>query len=103
MLRSTIKYKIEQIDGVFVEVPTRQVKPSQTCPRCGHQHKKTLDVRIHECSVCSYLHLGTKLRVETDAERGRNGDAEIFLNEFSPCPRVPASPRRLILVPFGSG
>ncbi|MEH1851161.1 MAG: transposase [Nostoc sp.] len=54
MLRSTIKYKIEQIGGVFVEVPTRQVKPSQTCPKCGNQHKKTLDKREHECSVCSY-------------------------------------------------
>lgn len=54
MLRSTIKYKVEQIGGVFVEVPTKKVKPSQTCPKCGHQHKKTLDVRVHECSVCNY-------------------------------------------------
>ncbi|MCC5607118.1 transposase [Nostoc sp. CHAB 5834] len=54
MLRSTIKYKIEQIGGVFVEVPTRLVKPSQTCPKCGHQHKKTLDIRVHECD-CGYL------------------------------------------------
>jgi len=55
MLRSTIKYKVEQIGGVFVEVPTKKVKPSQTCPKCGHQHKKTLDVRIHECGVCGYV------------------------------------------------
>ncbi len=55
MLRSTIKYKVEQIGGVFVEVPTKKVKPSQTCPRCGHQHKKTLDIRVHECSVCGYV------------------------------------------------
>jgi putative transposase len=55
MLRSTIKYKVEQIGGVFVEVPTRIVKPSQTCPKCGHQHKKTLDIRVHECSVCGYV------------------------------------------------
>jgi putative transposase len=55
MLRSTIKYKVEQIGGVFVEVPTRKVKPSQTCPRYGHQHKKTLDIRVHECSVCGYV------------------------------------------------
>lgn len=54
MLRSTIKYKIEQIGAVFVEVPTRQVKPSQTCPKCGNQHKKTLDIRVHECGVCGY-------------------------------------------------
>jgi putative transposase len=55
MLRSTIKYKVEQIGGVFVEVPTRKVKPSQTCPKCGHQHQKTLDIRVHECSVCGYV------------------------------------------------
>jgi putative transposase len=54
MLRSTIKYKVEQIGGVFVEVPTKKVKPSQTCPKCGHQHKKTLDIRVHECRVCGY-------------------------------------------------
>ncbi|WP_330911075.1 RNA-guided endonuclease InsQ/TnpB family protein [Nostoc sp. UHCC 0870] len=55
ILRSTIKYKVEQIGGVFVEVPTKKVKPSQTCPKCGHQHKKTLDIRVHECSVCRYV------------------------------------------------
>jgi putative transposase len=55
MLRSAIKYKVEQIGGVFVEVPTRQVKPSQTCPKCGHQHKKTLEIRVHECRHCGYV------------------------------------------------
>ena len=55
MLKSTIKYKVEQIGGVFVEVPTKKVKPSQTCPKCGHQHKKTLDVRTHECFICGYV------------------------------------------------
>jgi putative transposase len=55
MLRNTIKYKVEQIGGVFVEVPTRQVKPSQTCPKCGNQHKKTLDIRVHQCGVCGYI------------------------------------------------
>ncbi len=55
MLRSTIKYKVEQVGGVFIEVPTKKVKPSQTCPKCGHQHKKTLDVRVHECRSCGYV------------------------------------------------
>jgi len=55
MLRTTIKYKVEQIGGVFVEVATKKVKPSQTCPKCGHQHKKTLDIRVHECGVCGYV------------------------------------------------
>jgi putative transposase len=54
MLRNTIKYKIDQIGGVFVEVPTKKVKPSQTCPKCGHQHKKTLDIwaGFPTCSDC---------------------------------------------------
>jgi putative transposase len=55
MLKSAIKYKVQQIGGVFVEVPTRQVKPSQTCPKCGYQHKKTLDIRVHECGACGYV------------------------------------------------
>jgi putative transposase len=55
VLRSTIKYKVEQIGGVFIEIPTKKVKPSQTCPRCGHQHQKTLDIRVHKCSFCGYV------------------------------------------------
>ncbi|MBD0388022.1 MAG: transposase, partial [Nostoc sp. C3-bin3] len=55
MLRNTIKYKVGQIGGVFAEVPTKKVKPSQTCPKCGHQHKKTLDTRVHNCESCGYI------------------------------------------------
>jgi putative transposase len=54
MLRSAIEYKVIEAGGVFVEVPTRKVKPSQTCPNCGNQHKKTLDERVHQCDVCSF-------------------------------------------------
>ena len=54
MLRSAIQYKVIEAGGVFVEVPTKTVKPSQTCPECGHQHKKTLDERVHHCKVCEF-------------------------------------------------
>ena len=54
MLRSAIEYKVTEAGGVFVEVPTRTVKPSQTCPNCGSQHKKTLDERVHHCEVCGF-------------------------------------------------
>jgi putative transposase len=54
MLKAAIKYKIEEGDGQFIEVPTKKVKPSQTCPNCGHQHPKTLADRIHQCSECGY-------------------------------------------------
>ncbi|MGL5873870.1 MAG: RNA-guided endonuclease InsQ/TnpB family protein [Xenococcaceae cyanobacterium] len=54
MLRSAIEYKLVECDGVFVEVPTQKVKPSQTCPNCGYQAKKTLDQRVHNCAECGY-------------------------------------------------
>lgn len=54
MLRAAIEYKVLEVGGVFIEVPTRTVKPSQTCPNCGNQHKKTLDERIHQCEVCGF-------------------------------------------------
>jgi putative transposase len=54
MLRSAIQYKVTEAGGIFVEVPTKTVKPSQTCPNCGHQHKKTLDERIHQCGECGF-------------------------------------------------
>jgi len=52
---SAIKYKLEEGLGIFVEVPTKTVKPSQTCPKCLHQRKKELDERIHSCQKCSYV------------------------------------------------
>ncbi len=54
MLRAAIQYKVIEAGGVFVEVPTRTVKPSQTCPNCGNQHKKTLNERVHHCEVCGF-------------------------------------------------
>jgi putative transposase len=54
MLRSAIEYKVIEAGGIFIEVPTKIVKPSQTCPKCGHQRKKTLDERIHQCKECGF-------------------------------------------------
>lgn len=48
-LRSCLEYKLTEANGVFIEVPTQQVKPSQTCPQCGRQEKKTLEQRVHSC------------------------------------------------------
>lgn len=52
MFRKALEYKLVEAGGVLVEVPTQKVKPSQTCPNCGHQEKKTLDQRVHQCSNC---------------------------------------------------
>ena len=49
-----LRYKLEEAGGEWVEVPTRKVKPSQTCPNCGHQRKKRLSERTHKCEVCGY-------------------------------------------------
>ena len=53
-LKSLIQYKISEAGGFYVEVPTKKLKPSQTCPNCGHQQKKALSERVHECQKCSY-------------------------------------------------
>jgi putative transposase len=49
-----LKYKAEEAGTEWVEVPTRQVKPSQTCHGCGQQRKKPLAERQHrcECGAC---------------------------------------------------
>jgi transposase len=54
MLRGMIEYKLAECNGHLVEVPTVKVKPSQTCPNCGHQEPKTLEQRTHECNQCGY-------------------------------------------------
>jgi putative transposase len=54
MLRSAIKYKIEEAGGFFIEVPAPKIKLSQTCPKCWAQKKKELSERIHQCEKCGY-------------------------------------------------
>lgn len=53
-LKDLIKYKITEAGGFYIEVPTKKVKPSQTCPNCGHQKKKKLAERTHRCENCGY-------------------------------------------------
>lgn len=53
-LKSLIKEKVTEAGGVYVEVPTQKIKPSQTCPNCGHQKKKSLAERVHNCKKCGY-------------------------------------------------
>ncbi|GET44580.1 putative transposase IS891/IS1136/IS1341 family protein [Microseira wollei NIES-4236] len=51
-LTKAIEYKLQEAGGFLVKVPTKTVKPSQTCPECGHQRKKELSFRVHICSEC---------------------------------------------------
>lgn len=51
-----LKSKAEEAGLQWCEVLTRQVKPSQTCHRCGVQRKKPLSERAHRCecgAACS--------------------------------------------------
>lgn len=48
-----LSYKAEEAGSDYVEVPTKQVKPSQTCPDCGRQRKKSLSERWHRCECGS--------------------------------------------------
>jgi putative transposase len=49
-----LKYKAEEAGLYWVEVPTRKVKPSQTCYLCGIQFKKALSERMHKCQCGAY-------------------------------------------------
>jgi putative transposase len=51
-LTKAIEYKLQEAGGFLVKVPTKTVKPSQTCPDCDHQRKKDLSERVHHCLEC---------------------------------------------------
>jgi putative transposase len=53
-LMALISYKVQETGGWFYEAPTRQLKPSQRCPECGHVHKKKLSERTHTCAKCGF-------------------------------------------------
>ncbi|HEY9750381.1 MAG TPA: transposase [Allocoleopsis sp.] len=50
MMRGMLEYKEVEANGVYLEAPTQQLKPSQRCPECWNVKPKTLDERIHSCS-----------------------------------------------------
>ena len=49
-----IAYKVPETGGLFLEAPTRKLKPSQTCPSCGTVAKKLLAQRWHCCAACGH-------------------------------------------------
>lgn len=51
---SKLKYKAEEAGIKYTEIPTRKVKPSQTCACCGNQEKKQLSERKHICKICAF-------------------------------------------------
>ena len=49
-----LKYKAEEAGIKYEEIPTRKVKPSQTCVNCGNKEKKKLEERVHSCQKCGF-------------------------------------------------
>ena len=51
MFLSMMRYKAEEAGSLFIETPTRTLKPSQRCSDCGRlpKVKKTLSERMHMC------------------------------------------------------
>lgn len=49
-----LRTKAEEARSLYMEAPTRKLKPSQTCPACGAQKKKTLRERMHQCDDCGH-------------------------------------------------
>ena len=51
-LLAMIAYKVKETGGLYIETPTRTLKPSQRCPVCWIVKKKTLKEREHHCEIC---------------------------------------------------
>lgn len=50
-----LEYKAADAGIPYIEVPTRKVKPSQTCSGCGYSEKKQLSDRVHDCKKCGLV------------------------------------------------
>ncbi len=63
ILNKMIAYKIEQKGGLMLVLPTKKIKPSQRCPKCGKIHKTWAELsnRYHICDGCGF---------ETPRDRG---------------------------------
>lgn len=53
-LLQKIAYKVKETGGMYLEAPTRKLKPSQTCPACDSVTKKLLTQRWHCCHMCGH-------------------------------------------------
>lgn len=56
-LYGLIRYKVQETDtGIWLDAPTRKLKPSQRCPVCLGTKRKTLNERVHQCEdeSCGY-------------------------------------------------
>ena len=56
MLKSAIAYKAKEAGAIYLEAPTRSLKPTQRCAKCWKLTKKTLSDRLHICSNSNCQH-----------------------------------------------
>ena len=49
-----IKYKVEEANGVYLETPTRQLKPTPPCAKRWETKPKTWSDRVHHCQGCGH-------------------------------------------------
>ena len=56
MLKSAIAYKAREANGLYLEAPTRSLKPTQRCAVCWKITKKDLSDRLHVCSNVACNH-----------------------------------------------
>lgn len=61
-LNKMLAYKIEAKGGLMVMLPTKDIKPSQRCPKCGAVHKEWAELsnRHHACDALS-THLSPEI------------------------------------------
>lgn len=59
-----LEFKAADAGIPYVEIPTRKVKPSQSCSGCGVVQKKALSERTHACACCG-------LRLDRDVNAAR--------------------------------
>ncbi len=50
MLKQAIVYKAKEAEAIYLEAPTRSLKPTQRCAVCWKLTKKDLSDRLHVCS-----------------------------------------------------
>lgn len=50
-----LAYKLSEAGGLYLESPTRTLKPTQRCVKCWQLTPKTLSERLHTCKHCGHL------------------------------------------------
>lgn len=50
MLKQAIVYKAKEAGAIYLEAPTKSLKPTQRCSKCWSITKKTLNDKMHVCS-----------------------------------------------------